>query len=83
MRRVFHLVAVGLAIALVVGTAEAQTQPAPGPTRPPPVRSGLEQPGTPVAAGPTVEECRAGWNPSLEQTKQEFEDRCAKLKEAK
>lgn len=77
-----RLVALALGIAAVVGMAGAQTQPTPGPTKPP-AQSGSEQPGTSVAARPTNDECRAGWNPSLRWAKQEFEDSCAKLKEAK
>lgn len=77
-----RFVALALATAVTVGTAVAQTQPSPGPTKPP-TQSGSDQPGTSAAAGPTIDDCRAGWTPSLRWAKQEFEDSCAKMKEAK
>lgn len=71
----------GLAItcAMAAATALAQTQPSPGPTKPPPVSSPLEKPGTDMAINPTTEQCREGWKPSLKWTKAQFDRLCAQI----
>jgi hypothetical protein len=79
MRGWYCVAATGLAMVASSGGAAAQTQPAPGPTNPPPVTSSAEKPGAEPVIDPTDEECRAGWTPTAKWTKQEFEDRCARL----
>jgi hypothetical protein len=71
--------AVCLAVLLAAsGGASAQTQPTPGPTKPPPT---VAQPGqAPTTGGPSAEQCRAGWNPSLVWSKEQVEIRCNQQK---
>lgn len=62
-----HAIAVFL---LATGTAAlAQTQPQPGPTKPPPTTSPLTKPGADMVINPTTEERGSGWNPNIRWTK--------------
>ena len=63
--------------------AFAQTQPPPGPNKPPPTNSPLAKPGADMVINPTIEECRMGWNASLKWTKEQFENHCAQMKASK
>jgi hypothetical protein len=78
--QILGLFLAGVAIMLAAGLALGQGPATPGPTKPPP---GDARPKTDIVANPTVDQCRAGWNPSLTWTKEQFESFCAKLKAAK
>lgn len=68
---------------MAVGAALAQTQPQPGPTRPPPTSLPLTKPDADVLINPTPEECRSGWHPNLSWTKEQFKSRCEHMKAIK
>lgn len=68
------------ALLAAASNLSAQTQPAPGPTKPPPVSAQPGQPSTETAQGPSAEQCRAGWNPGLAWTKEQFDTRCGQPK---
>jgi hypothetical protein len=72
----------GALLAAACGVS-AQTQPTPGPTKPPPVAAQPGQPTPDTAQGPSAEQCRAGWHPGLVWTKEQFEMRCGQQKAQK
>jgi hypothetical protein len=79
MRR-FHrqLGAIATLSVWAAGAVFAQTQPPPGPTKPAPAASLLEQPSD-LAISPTAEQCREGWNARMRWTRDQFESRCAQI----
>ena len=74
---------IAVASAAIATMAIAQTQPLPGPTKPPPSDSPLAKPGADMVINPTTEQCREGWNASLKWTKEQFESHCAQMKASK
>jgi hypothetical protein len=72
---------VGAAMMVGASLALSQGPTSPGPTKPPPPSA--DKPQKDIVINPTEEECRAGWNPSLSLTKEEFESFCAKMKAAR
>jgi hypothetical protein len=79
--RSYIIHAIAILLAALATTALAQTQPHPGPTKPPPTTSPLSKSGTDI--NPTTEECRAGWNGDLKWTKEQFESHCEQMKASK
>lgn len=74
----FGLIA-GVFLAAASGVS-AQTQPTPGPTKPPPVVAQPGQPPKVVAPGLDVGQCRAGWHHGLRWSKEQFDIRCSRLR---
>ena len=81
--RSYPLHAIAILLAATASHALAQTQPQPGPTKPPPITSPLTKPGTDMVINPTTEECQGGWNPSLKWTKEQFDSHCEQMKASK
>jgi hypothetical protein len=67
-------------VVLTGGLALAQTSPTPGPTKPEPTPAPMAKD---IVLNPTLEQCRAGWNPSLKWTREKFEAQCGRMKAPK
>jgi hypothetical protein len=66
---------------LVGSLAFAQTAPTPGPTNPTPVP--VTKADADVVMRPTLDNCRADWNPSLRWTREQFAIHCGQMQAAK
>jgi hypothetical protein len=78
-----RIMAVAASMVVVGGLVLAQTSPMPGPTRPEPAHGPLARADVDIVVNPTLEQCRAGWNPTLRWTRDEFQAHCAKMQTAK
>ena len=78
-----RIVVVAAAMVVVGGLVLAQTSPTPEPTKPEPAPGPVARAGRDIVVNPTLEQCRAGWNPTLRSTRDEFKAHCAKMQTAK
>jgi hypothetical protein len=78
-----RIMAVAAAAVVMGGLVLAQTSPTPGPTRPEPAPGPIAQADRDIVVNPTLEQCRAGWNPTLRWTRDGFQAQCAKMHAAK
>lgn len=77
MRR---MLIVTVAIADFASAASAQTAPSPSPT-PGPINPTPPQtrPGSTIVINPTEQQCQSGWQPTMQWSKDQFDQFCTKL----
>jgi hypothetical protein len=74
---------VALLSVTLIGFADAQTSPSPGPTNPNPAPNSSLRPGADLVINPTTDECQKGWQEGSKWSKDQFDNFCAQMKTSK
>jgi hypothetical protein len=76
-----RIAAIAAIMVVVGGSALAQTSPTPGPTNPTPAPMAKAE--AEIVLRPSLDDCRAGWHPSLRWTREQFITHCGQMQAAK